>query len=669
MNYEWFQDDNQIKLRFEIKNTKSDNLDIQVADVVVKVNVLDKKFAKTIDLLFPVLEGNIKYGADVLEVTLIKVEPGKWPQLSPSFSKEELIQRRKDAFFRKDQEIQAQKKQKEELKHQFDQHATKEQIKVDDRERNLIIQKQEQQKTEAISDLYNQIGQDSKFTQKQSPSQNSNDVVQIEEKIKQYEEFEQQQEQKQKSSNKQLQSISNNNDIFTNEDIKKQEKQAKGPIPEPRKAAAVQMTFTEKIYPHLAAREQHFKDAPVPRQKNIPITEQRENPLFLKDKADEFFKNKDYYSAINAYSAAFKYDNQMFTCIANRAACYLALFNFQECIDDCQTIINLDKKDQLYDKCLNRLKVCQAWKGDLDEALNGNIPEQAKVIIQKRIDSNKYKNQGDAYMTTSQYQKAIEMYLKSLQNDEENELSLSNMGLAYMKLNQTNKALESIEKAIQKVKPFLQYVNLNPNIGIQSSYAGNEFLLKNLMKKSNCLFELNQEQDALNTVKQALIIDETNAEARSIMNKIQDKLIKQEVLKLKEIATERLKQQKYSDSLELYNECLKKLNPQEDLMDFLAVLLNRCICCYFLNQFDEIIGSCTRGIKIIQIQQNKILSFEKITKEQRDKLQDFQIRFYVRRSNAYVKQNQIYHAKCDLQEALKLDPQNEQIRKDLEKLK
>jgi len=35
---------------------------------------------------------------------------------------------------------------------------------------------------------------------------------------------------------------------------------------------------------------------------------ERENPLFLKDKGDEFFRNKDFYSAINAYSAAFKFD-------------------------------------------------------------------------------------------------------------------------------------------------------------------------------------------------------------------------------------------------------------------------------------------------------------------------------------------------------------------------
>lgn len=78
MNYEWFQDDKQIKLRFEIKNTAADKIDVQVAEVVVKVNILDKKFAKTIDLFAPVIEGTVKYGGDVLEVTLIKVEPGKW---------------------------------------------------------------------------------------------------------------------------------------------------------------------------------------------------------------------------------------------------------------------------------------------------------------------------------------------------------------------------------------------------------------------------------------------------------------------------------------------------------------------------------------------------------------------------------------------------------------
>jgi dyslexia susceptibility 1 candidate gene 1 protein len=57
----------------------------------------------------------------------------------------------------------------------------------------------------------------------------------------------------------------------------------------------------------VSTREQHFKDAPMPKMKNNKGEKagedfENKNPLWLKDKADEFFKNKDFYSAQNAYS-------------------------------------------------------------------------------------------------------------------------------------------------------------------------------------------------------------------------------------------------------------------------------------------------------------------------------------------------------------------------------
>jgi len=48
------------------------------------------------------------------------------------------------------------------------------------------------------------------------------------------------------------------------------------------------------------------------------------------------------------------------------------------------------------------------------------------------------------------------------------------------------------------------------------------------------------------------------------------------------------------------------------------------------------------------------------------KIHDFEVRFLVRRGNAYLKTNKLYHAKSDLEEALKLDPKSEQIKKDLD---
>ena len=71
MNYEWFEDDHQIKLRFEINTTTLHNIKVEVADVVVKVNILDKKFAKTIDLFASVLEGAVVYGNNVNDVLYI----------------------------------------------------------------------------------------------------------------------------------------------------------------------------------------------------------------------------------------------------------------------------------------------------------------------------------------------------------------------------------------------------------------------------------------------------------------------------------------------------------------------------------------------------------------------------------------------------------------------
>jgi len=68
---------------------------------------------------------------------------------------------------------------------------------------------------------------------------------------------------------------------------------------------------------------------------------------------------------------------------------------------------------------------------------------------------------------------------------------------------------------------------------------------------------------------------------------------------------------------------------------------------------------------------NKVISFEKhrLTPEEKDQLRNYELRFLVRRANAYLKINQVYHAKSDFEEAIKIDPQNQEILNSLEKIK
>ena len=75
-------------------------------------------------------------------------------------------------------------------------------------------------------------------------------------------------------------------------------------------------------------------------------------------------------------------------------------------------------------------------------------------------------------------------------------------------------------------------------------------------------------------------------------------------------------------------------------------------------EYDDIISSCVRGIKIIKNFKNRVISFEKTTKDSKDKLNNFEVRFLVRRGNAYLKQGQVYNALNDMEEAFKLDPKN-----------
>lgn len=70
-----------------------------------------------------------------------------------------------------------------------------------------------------------------------------------------------------------------------------------------------------------------------------------ESPIWLKDRGDEFYRNSDYLSAINAYSAAFEGDATFVQAVANRSACYLQINEGECCIRDCvQTLQLLDER-------------------------------------------------------------------------------------------------------------------------------------------------------------------------------------------------------------------------------------------------------------------------------------------------------------------------------------
>ena len=69
----------------------------------------------------------------------------------------------------------------------------------------------------------------------------------------------------------------------------------------------------------------------------------------LLKQGDQFLQNKDYYSALNAYSQALRLDANNINCLMNRSVVNMHLFNFEEILRDNIHIIETCK-NILYSK-------------------------------------------------------------------------------------------------------------------------------------------------------------------------------------------------------------------------------------------------------------------------------------------------------------------------------
>lgn len=107
------------------------------------------------------------------------------------------------------------------------------------------------------------------------------------------------------------------------------------------------------------------------------------DPLWLKDKADHFYKRNDYTAAISAYSKSIKADPELLMTKLNRATTFIRMRCFQQCVEDCAEIVsainNMKEEDkqgdlQYYDKMLARALLkggaAKAWISDFDGAIN-----------------------------------------------------------------------------------------------------------------------------------------------------------------------------------------------------------------------------------------------------------------------------------------------------------
>ncbi len=114
---------------------------------------------------------------------------------------------------------------------------------------------------------------------------------------------------------------------------------------------------------------------------------------------------------------------------------------------------------------------------------------------------------------------------------------------------------------------------------------------------------------------------------------------KETIKKLKEQCVGLLKEGKVNEALENYSKCLKILEQHEDVVEYLAILQNQCVCYSKLEKFDDILSICIRILKLVNAIESKVLSFgeKKEAAISKEELRKISVRTLMRRANAYVK--------------------------------
>ncbi|XP_011557401.3 dynein axonemal assembly factor 4 [Plutella xylostella] len=171
-------------------------------------------------------------------------------------------------------------------------------------------------------------------------------------------------------------------------------------LPKLRSSGEVEITHTARTFPtpsresQAAEEEAWIKNITLARRATGFLSEdlrpEEQDPQWCKNKGDEFFRSGNYLGAISAYTHGITLSDKLPSLFANRAATHFALGNFNKCLNDCSTALELmqpacEMNRRSRAKCIARRAAALARIGYLGKAIDEMkaaaklLPEDQKI--------------------------------------------------------------------------------------------------------------------------------------------------------------------------------------------------------------------------------------------------------------------------------------------------
>jgi tetratricopeptide (TPR) repeat protein len=227
-----------------------------------------------------------------------------------------------------------------------------------------------------------------------------------------------------------------------------------------------------------AKNEENFLSKHQPyliNKNNYTSIDSDENPLRLKEKGDDFYKHKDYASAVNAYTPLLKYSDTIVHALIHRSDCFLQLGDVTSCISDCQQLVTIlnsggvnvisveEDVSSLKEKIF--LQLCCAYcqygtTTDFDLAFENlqkvkelggenSTTDRFMKRIEKLKRANQIKTEGDKLFEKEDVAMAIQKYLEALSVDDGFFTAATNLAAAAFSMGRYNDSVQYCTKALE----------------------------------------------------------------------------------------------------------------------------------------------------------------------------------------------------------------------------
>ncbi|XP_022719467.1 hsp70-Hsp90 organizing protein 3-like [Durio zibethinus] len=237
--------------------------------------------------------------------------------------------------------------------------------------------------------------------------------------------------------------------------------------------------------PSQPAKEEVKKPEPEPEPEPMEITEEKEKKekkekaLKEKEAGNAAYKKKDFETAIQHYTKAMELDDEDISFITNRAAVYLEIGKYEDCIKDCDkavergrelrsdfkmiaraltrkgtALVKMAKSSKDYEPAIETFQKALTEHRNPDTLKKLNDAEKAKKELEQQeyFDpkiADEEREKGNECFKQQKHPEAVKYYTESLRRNPNDPKAYSNRAACYTKLGALPEGLKDAEKCIE----------------------------------------------------------------------------------------------------------------------------------------------------------------------------------------------------------------------------